>query len=111
MRIGQLKEKHIRMLQSLSRPLVYADGIEPSYLYVYIHEFFGLHLKFSRFPLRADAEACNKERLQALQTPPVTYEAMDAAGFDVFQQPITKEQALKLLERQISPQIITLKAS
>ncbi|THU91662.1 hypothetical protein K435DRAFT_673653, partial [Dendrothele bispora CBS 962.96] len=93
MRIGKLSQEHIRLLLSLSRPLRYPDGIEPSYL----------------FPLRAEVDACNQSRLQALKSPAVTYEAMESAGVDVFGQLIDKESALKLLDRLVAPRTITLK--
>ena len=34
MRQGRLREDHIRLLKSLSRPLSYNDGIQPSELWV-----------------------------------------------------------------------------
>ncbi|KAF8213490.1 hypothetical protein K438DRAFT_1497109, partial [Mycena galopus ATCC 62051] len=66
MRTGVSTQAHIRELTKLSRPLIYDDGIEPSRL----------------FPLRAEVESCNRERLEELPGTATTYHAVDSAGFD-----------------------------
>ncbi|KAF5375013.1 hypothetical protein D9758_000091 [Tetrapyrgos nigripes] len=93
MRLGQLEERYKQILNGLSRPLVYSDGIEPTYL----------------FPLRAQVEGCNRQRLRELPTPEVTYQAMDSAGVDVYGKEISRADAFKLLDRLVSPQTVTLK--
>lgn len=93
LRKGELKEEDIHHLQSLSRPLHYADGIEPSQL----------------FPLRREVESCNNNRLAALAGPDHTFISVDSAGYDVKNQPISVESAQNLLDRLIAPSTITLK--
>ncbi|KAJ7770820.1 hypothetical protein DFH07DRAFT_735360, partial [Mycena maculata] len=74
MRLGVLSRSHVQQLTKLGRPLIYADGIEPSQL----------------FPLRVEVEACNSGRLNALSGQVVTYHAVDCAGYDVHNEPISK---------------------
>lgn len=68
MRVGNLSDDHIKSLAALSRPLTYADGIEPT----------------SLFPTRMEAQACNSEKLNALSGQGFTYNSMDASGIDVY---------------------------
>ncbi|PPQ88100.1 hypothetical protein CVT25_014398 [Psilocybe cyanescens] len=93
MRYGTLTDHDEQKLSSLSRPLTYPDGIEPSQL----------------FPLRNDVENHNKLKLQALPEPTLVYPAMDSAGYDIHGIPISRQGAEKLLERMISPSMISLK--
>ncbi|KAI3622451.1 mitochondrial dna helicase [Moniliophthora roreri] len=94
MRVGALTDPQIQKLQSLSRPLVYPDDIEPTELY----------------PTRAEVDACNQKRMAGLSGTTHTYLAMDRAGHDVNGNMIPKEQVIKLLDKLlISPSTITLK--
>ncbi|KAF7367213.1 ATP-dependent DNA helicase PIF1 [Mycena sanguinolenta] len=93
MRTGVLSQKHIQQLTKLSRPLIYADGIEPSRL----------------FPLRVEVEACNRGRLEGLPGTEITYHAVDSAGFDVHNERLNKESADRLLDRLVAVPRISLK--
>ncbi|KAF7339972.1 ATP-dependent DNA helicase PIF1 [Mycena venus] len=93
MRMGVLTQTHIQQLTKLSRPLIYADGIEPSRL----------------FPLRVEVEACNSGRLGALPGTMITYHAVDSAGFDVYNERINKESAERLLDRLVAVPRLSLK--
>jgi len=93
MRQGVLTVEDVQHLHSLSRPLHYPDGIEPSQL----------------FPLRRDVEGCNNDRLKELPGVQHIYQAMDSAGYDVYGLPISRENAQSLLDRMIATPIIPLK--
>ncbi|KIM47916.1 hypothetical protein M413DRAFT_214238 [Hebeloma cylindrosporum] len=93
MRHGTLTIEDVQQLRSLSRPLHYPDGIEPSQL----------------FPLRRDVEGCNNDRLKELTGVQHIYQAMDSAGYDVYGMPISRENAQSLLDRMIAAPIIPLK--
>ncbi|KAF8167805.1 hypothetical protein B0H34DRAFT_683116 [Crassisporium funariophilum] len=92
-RHGILTDEDTRRLRSLSRPLHYPDGIEPSQL----------------FPLRREVEVCNNSRLEALTGPKQIYQAMHGAGFDVYGMPIPTRSAEALLERLVAPPVISIK--
>ncbi|KAF8912955.1 hypothetical protein CPB84DRAFT_490815 [Gymnopilus junonius] len=94
MRHGMLNTDDVHCLQSLSRPLHYSDGIEPSQL----------------FPLRREVESCNNSRLKELPGPKHNYPAMDHAGYDIYGNPIERESAELLLDRINALSIISLKA-
>lgn len=110
MRTGVLTSQHIEQLQQLSRPLHYADGIEPSQLYVaFIPSNMEFFLSYNRYPLRVEVERCNNSRLNALEGPEHIYKSMDSAGYNVQHQPISKDAAEILLDRLVSVSKITLK--
>ncbi|KAF8078245.1 hypothetical protein FPV67DRAFT_1403702, partial [Lyophyllum atratum] len=93
MRTGKLSAEHVELLQRLSRPLHYDDGIEPSEL----------------FPLRKLVEGCNNSRLKALPDPPQVYRSTDRAGYDYRNKPIPVDSAANLLERLVAVSQLTLK--
>ena len=59
MRFGMLTPASIAAFKSLSRPIIYDDGVEPTEL----------------FPRREDVERCNTHRSSALVGEEVTFEA------------------------------------
>ncbi|KAJ8463566.1 hypothetical protein ONZ45_g17533 [Pleurotus djamor] len=93
MRVGKLLPHHVAQIRELRRPIVYADGIEPSELY----------------PLRGEVERCNDRRLKALTTPIFRYRAMDCAGWDPYLKPVKKKDAEHFLERSRAPEYINLR--
>lgn len=111
MRSGRLSEEHIKQLRRLSRPLVYADGIEPSQLFVCWQ--FGISLRtdfiLDRYPLRAEVERCNNQRLAELTGEAHVFRSTDSAGYDVSSQPVPRASALFLLERLVATAEVTLK--
>ena len=68
-------------------------------------------LSSRRFPLRREVESCNNSRLNALASPERTYHAVDSAGYDVYDVPISGDSANQLLDRLIAVSRITLKVS
>ena len=113
MRQGVLTVEDVQHLHSLSRPLHYPDGIEPSQLYRSLY-FSIVHqqdvdLVTPSFPLRRDVEGCNNDRLKELPGEQHIYQAMDSAGYDVYGLPISRENAQSLLDRMIAAPIIPLK--
>ncbi|KAE9395909.1 hypothetical protein BT96DRAFT_133493 [Gymnopus androsaceus JB14] len=93
MRVGNLSDDHIKSLAALSRPLTYADGIEPT----------------SLFPTRMEAQACNSEKLNALSGQGFTYNSMDASGIDVYGSPVSKQVAERILDDEIALSRVTFK--
>ncbi|KAL1740872.1 DNA repair and recombination protein pif1 [Schizophyllum fasciatum] len=93
MRLGELEQAHVDKLRSLSRPVVYPDGIEPTYI----------------FPLRAEVESCNNSRLAQLEGASQTYNAVDAIGWDPSHRRLTVAEADPLLERLVAPAHVSLK--
>lgn len=112
LRKGELKREDINHLQSLSRPLHYADGIEPSHLWVICSNKGIAKIQACfRFPLRREVESCNNNRLAALAGPDHTFNSVDSAGYDVNDRPISVESAHNLLDRLVAPSTITLKVT
>jgi hypothetical protein len=66
LREGFLTAGHIKHWVSLSRSVVYDDGIEPTQL----------------FPLRAEVEGHNNRRLRELSEDCFNFKAMDQQGYD-----------------------------
>ena len=64
-----------------------------------------------RFPTRQEAQACNTERLDALPGEGFTYNGMDSSGVDVYGEPISRQQAKRLLDDEIVLSKITLKVT
>ncbi|KAF4623088.1 hypothetical protein D9613_002070 [Agrocybe pediades] len=93
MRHGTLTAEDIQVLESLSRPLVYADGIEPSQL----------------FPKRQEVEDYNNRRLAELTGPAYQFPASDEAGSDINGMPIPFTNAADLLLRMIALPTLSLK--
>jgi hypothetical protein len=61
------------------------------------------------FPLRAEVEGCNNQRLKELTGEIQTYQAMDSRGYDASGEPIDKETAQRLLDRLVARREISLK--
>lgn len=93
MRYGELQQRHVNRLTSLSRPVTYPDGIGPTYI----------------FPLRAEVESCNNTRLAALPGALQTYRAVDAVGWDIANQRLTASEAKPLLDGLIAPAEVSVK--
>jgi hypothetical protein len=56
---------------ALSRPVEYADGIEPSCLYVLLQQFENIaQTTHKRFPLKAEVEGHDYSQLNMLKSPP-----------------------------------------
>ncbi len=64
----------------------------------------------TRYPLRRQVEECNNARLNALPGVSTHYHAMDFAGYDMYETPLTIPSAEKLLERLVALRVISLKA-
>lgn len=62
-----------------------------------------------RFPLRAQVELANNERLEALEGDELTYYARDFPGYDMFQNELTEGQASKLLDNGLAPRLLRLR--
>ncbi|KAK4684447.1 ATP-dependent DNA helicase PIF1, partial [Tremellales sp. Uapishka_1] len=94
MRKGRLMEEDEQLLQTLDRPLVYADGINPVGLY----------------PTRREVDAINMSELAKLPGAPRFYIASDHAGEDSRGYRLTPKQATKLLNARVTwPAEISLK--
>ena len=87
MRFGKLSPTSIAAFRALSRPIQYADGIEPTEL----------------FPRREDVDRSNSSRLDVLNTDGWTYNAVDSGAVT---DPIQRE---KLLANFMAPESICLK--
>ena len=62
-----------------------------------------------RFPIRAEVEAANNQRLDKLADPTHVYQAEDRPGVDVRGNPISRQTMLQLLDRLVVPREISLK--
>lgn len=70
-----------------------------------------MSLKFlDSYPLRAQVEGCNNDRLKALETPSFTYHSMDSRGYDTKGTVIEEDTAKRSLDRLVAINEISLKA-
>ncbi|KEP50718.1 putative DNA helicase (PIF1) [Rhizoctonia solani 123E] len=92
MRIGRASEETARLFQSLSRPVVYSDGIRPTQI----------------LPLRRQVQASNQIQLDQLPGKLVTFNAQDEFFRDSEGKPIRPVYGKTLLDRFI-PYTIQLK--
>ncbi len=117
MRIGRMEPKTIRAFSELSRPVEYADGLEPSELYVYrpYHTRCDssnpvlLLLDSNSFPTRNEVDVANRNRLNQIKDRARQYNAIDAPGYDDYGRQIPPERVDRLLERLVAPKNIVLK--
>ena len=110
MRYGIIGEEDEDRFLSLSRPLHYSDGIEPTELYVCFLDFItNCQLRRPRFPLRSEVERANATRLAGLPGPSNTYEALDIPGWDSRGNRLTRERTERLCDRLVALKRITLK--
>ncbi|KAH9945603.1 hypothetical protein B0H21DRAFT_694015 [Amylocystis lapponica] len=93
MRLGNMKPATIKAFQSLSRPVTYTDGIEPTELY----------------PIRREVDSANFSRLHKIPHPAHEYAATDSPGYDESGRPISRHRMEQLLERLVAPKTIVLK--
>jgi hypothetical protein len=63
------------------------------------------------FPLRAEVEGCNNQRLKELTGGIQIYHAMDSRGYNAKGEPVDKEMAQRLLDRLVAPREISLKVT
>jgi hypothetical protein len=63
------------------------------------------------FPLRAEVEGCNNDRLSELTGDIQIYYAMDSRGYNTKGDPIDKEMAQRLLDRLVARPEISLKVT
>lgn len=61
------------------------------------------------FPVRAQVDTCNKEKLDALPDSQHIYYAMDALGEDMAKNPIPKNNSEAVFERFAAPAVVLLK--
>ncbi|PSS37108.1 hypothetical protein PHLCEN_2v981 [Hermanssonia centrifuga] len=93
MRIGRMELRTIRAFSELSRPVEYADGLEPSEL----------------FPTRNEVDVANRNRLNQIRSRAHQYNAIDTPGYDDYGRQIPPERVDRLLERLVAPKNIVLK--
>ncbi|KAF7339973.1 ATP-dependent DNA helicase PIF1 [Mycena venus] len=92
MRFGKIGD--LKAFTALARPVEYTDGIQPTEL-------------LSR---REEVERVNNQRLAQLPGNCETYAALDVPGWNANKnEPITREQMEKLLDRLVVPKMIGLK--
>ncbi|KAB5591226.1 DNA repair and recombination protein pif1 [Ceratobasidium theobromae] len=92
MRLGHVSDASNDLLISLSRPLVYEDGIRPTEI----------------FPLRRMVNARNQEELDRLESPLITFTGRDTYLFDMDDVKIEPHVGKEILDR-IVPFSIELK--
>ncbi|KAG2123604.1 hypothetical protein DEU56DRAFT_47658 [Suillus clintonianus] len=93
MRFGKLDKACIQAFQSLSRPVVYEDGIGPTQLY----------------PTRAEVDVANQRKLFSLPGDGIRYPATDTPGRDSNDNLVSLEHMGRLLERLVAQPIVHLK--
>lgn len=93
MRFGRMNRLTTETFKSLSRRVVYTDGIEPTEL----------------FSTRAEVDRANLSRLRQLPGECFSYEAADSAGVDANGVRVTQVQMDRILKRFVAPQSIQLK--
>ncbi|KAI0344111.1 hypothetical protein BDW22DRAFT_1327918, partial [Trametopsis cervina] len=93
MRFGNLSPDIIKSFRELSRPVKYADNLEPSELY----------------PTRKEVETANANRLMNIKAKAIQYDARDIPGWDVNGNRLRPEQMERLLDRLVAPKVISLK--
>ncbi|CUA74311.1 hypothetical protein RSOLAG22IIIB_11134 [Rhizoctonia solani] len=86
MRVGRISEETARLFRSLSRPVVYPDGIRPTEI----------------LPLRRQVQASNQVQLDQLPGKLVAFDAQDAFFRDSEGNPIRPAYGKTLLDRFIS---------
>ena len=112
MRCGFLTDRDIQSLKSLSRPLLYPDGILPTELWAFLVHFKWHSRKSDpiiSYPLRDQVHQCNISRLEAISAPLMYYQAMDFAGHDLQGKPLPASSAETLLERLVALKMLFLK--
>jgi hypothetical protein len=87
LRVGTISNSTIQLFRTLSRPLVYTDGIIPTEL----------------FPRRYLVEESNKRHLDSLDCKLFTFNASDTYGYDSEDVKITPARGRALLDRIVAP--------
>ncbi|KAJ1299572.1 hypothetical protein OPQ81_002538 [Rhizoctonia solani] len=85
MRVGRISRGTERLFQSLARPVVYPDGIQPTEI----------------LPLRRQVDSSNKIQLDRLPGKLMTFNAQDIFFLDSERRPIRPPYGKKLLDRYI----------
>lgn len=103
----------MQQLKALSRPLFYADGVEPTELSVVSAFFLSMHLDIinvdaCRYPLRKEADDSNFTRLANLPPPTQRYISSDEVGYANGSH-VSTQRMQKLLEQTGAVQSISLK--
>ncbi|KAG1874230.1 PIF1-like helicase-domain-containing protein [Suillus tomentosus] len=93
MRFGKLDKASVQAFFSLSRPVVYEDGIGPTQLY----------------PIRSEVDSANHRKLASLPGDGIKYPATDSPGRDSNDNLVSLEQMGRLLERLVAQRVIHLK--
>jgi ATP-dependent DNA helicase PIF1 len=70
---------------------------------------FGDFALLARYPLKREVESWNNRRLNALSGKEHIYHSVDSAGYDVYDNLLSKDDADQLLDRMIAVPSITLK--
>lgn len=94
MRIGELSDTSIALLNTLSREMDFPDGIKPTEIYPYRHL----------------VERANNDRMARLASEGRLFMAEDKAGVDAFGIRISQMEARKMLETRV-PESLTLRVS
>ncbi|KAB5588519.1 hypothetical protein CTheo_8037 [Ceratobasidium theobromae] len=92
MRIGELSDTSIALLNTLSREMDFPDGIKPTEIYPYRHL----------------VERANNDRMARLASEGRLFMAEDKAGVDAFGIRISQMEARKMLETRV-PESLTLR--
>lgn len=112
MRFGKLDKASVQAFFSLSRPVVYEDGIGPTQLYgIFVClRYFSLK-PFYRYPIRSEVDSANHRKLASLPGDGIKYPATDSPGRDSNDNRVSLEQMGRLLERLVAQRVIHLKVS
>lgn len=112
MRFGELSPEAVQAFKRLARRVEYDDDIEPTDLSVLTeHYVLAMTSQFYhfRFSKRYEVDRANNQRLAQLKTKAHVYEARDIPGYDSNGRRLSAAIMVKVLERLVAQQTITLK--
>lgn len=111
MHVGDLNPATVQMFKSLSKEIIYNDGLVPTELYAPV-KFPACASNPScsnRFPTRNEVDTANANRLERIKEIPRPYNASDFPGEDDKGNCISFEKMEKLLDNLVAPKTVILK--